>query len=117
MDKELKTYYQLEKIVFLTGKLKPYLKDLVDTKNMTIEQFKDSVTELKEVVFLKEDSKFQKLIHTITEKKIGIRTQNFEYAASMRDKENELLCEIAGGDFNRMSILFLQNVGYYLIYL
>jgi hypothetical protein len=116
MNNKLKAYYDLEIILVLSGKVKEYLQDTIDYKDINNELFQDSVIEFKETIIEKSDPLFNKIIHSITEKIIGVDTQNFDYAARMRDEELNILSEIIDTEIEEMFFVIYKNVGYYLVY-
>jgi hypothetical protein len=107
---------KLDKIVVMSGELKYYLADELDRDRMNLDQFTESVFDLHEFHIENNNHYFKELHYTRTEKIIGINTQNFEYAASVRDKELNILYEIIDNDIAEMFFVTYKNIGYYLVY-
>jgi hypothetical protein len=116
INKELSIYKKLDNIVVISGWLKYYLEDELDRERMNVDQFTESVYDLHEFIIENNNQYFEDLNCARFEKLIGINTQNFEFAASKRDSELNILSEIVDNKIIEMFFLTFKNVGYYLVY-
>ena len=116
LNKELSIFQKLENIVVISGKLKYFLEDELDRERMNVDKFTESVYDLHEFLIENNNQYFEDLNCTRIEKLIGINTQNFEFAASKRDSELNILSEIVHNKILELFFLTYKNVGYYLVY-
>lgn len=116
MNDHIQAFYELEKIVIYSGKIKEYLKDIIDTKSLSFEQFRDSVIKLNENVLERDHVLFKKIMVASTEKILSIREQNFEYATAMRVAEWNALEEVAQAGISKLFFKMNNNIGYYFLY-
>ncbi len=113
---ELIEVYNPDKIIVISGKLKYYLADLIDRDNMTVDQFTESIFDMREIQIENKTQNFINLNRARTQKTIGANVQNFEYAGYMRNCEWEILSEIVENNIAEVFFITLKNVGYYLVY-
>lgn len=106
-----------EKIVIISGKLKYYLADLLDRDNMTLDQFTESISDMSEVTVERNMTYFHSLNHVRSQKSIGVHTQKFEYAASMKGHEWNIISGIVNKEIVDLFFISYKNIGYYLVYI
>ena len=116
LNKELSIFQKLDKLVVISGKLKYFLEGELDRERMNVDQFTESVIDLHEFIIENNNQYFEDLNCTRFEKLIGINTQNFEFAASKRDAELNILSEIVDNEIIEIFFITYKNVGYYLVY-
>lgn len=116
MNNKIKVYSNLEKIIVLSGKMKGHLSNKDNLNHLTIEKFKDSVIDLKETTIEKNNPFFINLIKTTIEKIKGVETLNFEYAASMRNVENEMISTLISCEIKLCDSFIIGEIKYYFVY-
>jgi hypothetical protein len=107
---------ELNEIIVIFGKLKIYLVDLHDKKNLTVDQFLARIDDAQEFKINKGMQYFNDLNQARVEKTIGIKMQKFDYAASMRERECKILSEIVNNNLTDVYFRVINNIGYYLVY-
>ena len=106
----------IERIVLVKGKLKGYLRDLVDYDKMNLDQFTDSITESKEIFIERDNPWFDKIKQSIIHEKSEFGTYNFKYAVSISEIESSCVSHIVDTKIKRSFFQFLKTTGYYMIY-
>jgi hypothetical protein len=117
INNELMRVHNLDKIVVISGRLKYYLKDLVDRNNMNVNQFLESIVDTRVFQIETNSIYYNDLNLLSSEKEIGVSTEYFEYAGSIKKLEYKILSEIVENDIAEVTYITSQNIGYYLVYL
>ena len=116
-NNELMQVHNLDKIVVISGRIKYYLKDLVDRNDMNVNQFLESILDTRVFQIENNNIYYNDLNMLSNEKAIGVSTEYFEYASSIKKLEYKILSEIIDSDISEVTYITSQNIGYYLVYL